>query len=144
MRKYSVLYDKRHQGYMEKDAKCISAKKYPKSKIVFFFFVVLFNSLFSSSSKLKVMQSNFIEITLRHGCCPVNWLHIFRTPFLRNTSGWLLLKFIKILSSSLICSWLFTIFENKLKTAKSKLYGVKNDGIALEFPICHLFVLIFF
>ena len=26
------------------------------------------------------MQSNFIEITLRHGCSPVN-LHIFRIPF---------------------------------------------------------------
>ena len=25
---------------------------------------------------------NFIEITLRHGCFPVNLLHIFRTPFL--------------------------------------------------------------
>ena len=34
---------------------------------------------------------NFIEITLRHGCSSVNLLHIFRTPFLKNTSGWLLL-----------------------------------------------------
>ena len=24
---------------------------------------------------------------LRHGCSPVNFLHIFRTPLLRNTSG---------------------------------------------------------
>ena len=36
------------------------------------------------------MQNNFIEITLRHGCCPVNLLHIFRTPFYKNISGWLL------------------------------------------------------
>ena len=36
------------------------------------------------SSKL---QSNFIEITLRHKCFPVNLLHIFRTLFLKNTSG---------------------------------------------------------
>ena len=36
---------------------------------------------------------NIIEITLRHGCSPVNLLHIFRTPFPRNTSGWLLLWF---------------------------------------------------
>ena len=36
-------------------------------------------------------QSNFIEITLRHGCSPVNLLHIFRTPFPNNTSGRLLL-----------------------------------------------------
>ena len=37
------------------------------------------------------LQSNFIEIAIRHGCSPVNLLHIFRTPFPRNTSGWLLL-----------------------------------------------------
>ena len=34
---------------------------------------------------------NFIKITLRHGCSPVNLLHIFRTPFPRNTSEWLLM-----------------------------------------------------
>ena len=34
--------------------------------------------------------SNFIEFALRHGCSPVNLLHIFRTPFPRSTSGWLL------------------------------------------------------
>ena len=36
--------------------------------------------------------SNFIEITLRHGCSPVNLLHIFRTSFLKNTSGRLILR----------------------------------------------------
>ena len=30
------------------------------------------------------------EITFRHGCSPVNLLHIFRTPFYKNTSGGLL------------------------------------------------------
>ena len=29
---------------------------------------------------------NFIEIALQHGCSPVNFLHIFITPFPRNTS----------------------------------------------------------
>ena len=38
------------------------------------------------------LQSNFIEITLRHGCCPVNLVHIFRTSFVKNISGWLLLS----------------------------------------------------
>ena len=38
------------------------------------------------------LQSNFIENTLRHGCCSVNMLHIFRTPFLKNTSGQLFLS----------------------------------------------------
>ena len=32
-----------------------------------------------------------LQITLWHVCSPVNMLHIFRTPFLKNTYGWLLL-----------------------------------------------------
>ena len=39
------------------------------------------------------LQSNYIEITLRHGCFCVNLLHIFRTLFTRNTSEWLLVVF---------------------------------------------------
>ena len=35
---------------------------------------------------------HFIGITLRHGCSPVNLQHIFRTPFPKNASEWLLLK----------------------------------------------------
>ena len=41
--------------------------------------------------KCDFNKVTFIEITLRHGCPPVNLLHISRTPFLKNTSGWLLL-----------------------------------------------------
>ena len=33
-----------------------------------------------------------LYIALRHGCSPVNLRHIFRTPFLKNTSGRLRLK----------------------------------------------------
>ena len=36
-------------------------------------------------------QQSCKAITLRYGCSPVNLLHVFRTPFPRNTSGWLLL-----------------------------------------------------
>ena len=39
------------------------------------------------------LQSTFIEITLRHGCSPINLLHIFRTFFPKNSSGRLLLFF---------------------------------------------------
>ena len=35
---------------------------------------------------------NFIEMALRYGCSPVSLLHIFRTPFPWNSSGWLLLN----------------------------------------------------
>ena len=38
------------------------------------------------------MLCNFIEMTLWHGCSPVNFLRIFRTPFTKNISGRLLLR----------------------------------------------------
>ena len=41
-------------------------------------------------SSVKLL-CNFIETTLRHGCSPVNLLHIFRKPFSKNTSEGLLL-----------------------------------------------------
>ena len=40
---------------------------------------------------------NFIEITLRHGCSPVNLLHIFRTSFAKDISGRLLLDIYQVL-----------------------------------------------
>ena len=44
-----------------------------------------------------------------HGCSPVNLLHIFRTPFSRNTSGWLLLLLWKISLGVLKLQIVFTI-----------------------------------
>ena len=38
------------------------------------------------------LQSSFTEITLRHGCSPVNLLDILRTPFYKNIYGGLLLQ----------------------------------------------------
>ena len=54
--------------------------------------VFLVNGVLKTCSKLLC---NFIEITLGHGSSPVNVLHIFRTPFTKNTSGWLLLEIIR-------------------------------------------------
>ena len=42
---------------------------------------------------IKLLRS-FIEIALRHRCSPVNFLHISRTSFSKNTFGWLLLFFL--------------------------------------------------
>ena len=44
------------------------------------------------------LQSNFIEITLRHECSPENLLYAFRTPFPKNSSAGLLLHFFKRLN----------------------------------------------
>ena len=46
-----------------------------------------------SRGVLRKRCSNFIEITLRRGCFPVNLLHIFRTPFPKITSKGLLLSY---------------------------------------------------
>ena len=43
-----------------------------------------------SAISIKLL-CNFIEITLWRGRSPVHLLHIFRTPFPMNASGWLLL-----------------------------------------------------
>ena len=47
-------------------------------------------------------HSNVIEFTLRHGCSPVILLHIFSTPFPKNTSGRLLLKLEKQIAKTII------------------------------------------
>ena len=41
---------------------------------------------------LIVFKINFIEITLWHECSPVMLMHIFRTPFPKNTTEGLLLE----------------------------------------------------
>ena len=61
------------------------------------------------------LQSNFIEIAFRHGYSPLNLLHIFRTPFPRNTSRWLLLKCVShliMVSFKLLLWFYFTVIFN--------------------------------
>ena len=48
---------------------------------------------YRSAISIKLLN-NFFEITLWHGCSPVKLLHIFKRPFLKNTSGRLLLTII--------------------------------------------------
>ena len=48
-------------------------------------------------------MSNFIEITLRHGCSPVNFLLIFITPFSKTPlGGCLYLSYFKKLSGIIL------------------------------------------
>ena len=56
-----------------------------------FFIFFLFVPLKNPPKQIKFWL-NFIEIAIWHGFSPVNFLHIFRTPFLKNTFGRLLLK----------------------------------------------------
>ena len=45
----------------------------------------------AGNALIFTLLSNFFEIALWHGCSLGNMLHIFRIPFPKNTSGWLLL-----------------------------------------------------
>ena len=70
------------------------------------------------------LYSNFIEITLRRGCSPVNLLHIFRAPFPRNTSVWLIrcsfwLQYCQSFRS-IRTGCLFKCETAKMKLAKNK------------------------
>ena len=58
-----------------------------------------------SAITMKLLY-NFIEIALRYGCAPVNLLHMFWTPFPKNTSGRLLLQ-----RSTLLCTRFFRNFR---------------------------------
>ena len=66
------------------------------------------------------LQSNFIEIILRHECSPVNLLHIFRTSSPKNISGGLFLLF--------MCSSDFPV-QNKAAEI--------NNVQLLRFPFAH-------
>ena len=91
---------------------------------------------------------NFIEIALRHGCTPVNLLHIFRTPFSKNTSGWLLWTFPQIITSMSKSFCLFHISvdpsissynfrRNQLKMFCKKPPGKIQHRLRLKHPIIY-------
>ena len=53
---------------------------------------------------IKLLRS-FIEIKLRHECSPVSLLCIFRTPFTKNTSGWLFWGYLEAWSYIITPCW---------------------------------------
>ena len=56
-------------------------------------------------------KCEFNKVVHRHGCAPVNLLHIFRTPFLRNTNvGLRLSRITKLISiNENLCYMIFTL-----------------------------------
>ena len=85
------------------------------------------------------LQSNFIEITPRHGCSPVNLLHIFRTPFPNNISGGLLLYvqfYAPKCTGLLLCSkqkhrkylFFFKIFQKRVRWLRVNENKITNKN----------------
>ena len=54
----------------------------------------LIRKVYLKETNLSWLLCNFVEIAFRHGFSPVSLLLIFRRPFRRNTSGWLLLELV--------------------------------------------------
>ena len=78
------------------------------------------------------LERNFIEIALWYGCSPVNFLHIFRTPFFRNASWWLLLLKRK-------ARYIYTkkVLKTSLFQLEDKLYSIgrwSNNLLQFIFP----------
>ena len=72
---------------------------------------------------LNKVASNFVGLTLRHGCSPVNLLHLFRTPFLKNTSGQLLLNVVsRNINSDILkqSSSIYTLYYINFSSDKAK------------------------
>ena len=66
---------------------------------------------------------NFIEIALRH----VNLLHIFRTPFPKNTSERLLPFFVKFEDLNMEMKIWFTWIDERLTHGKSQKLSINED-----------------
>ena len=80
--------------------------------------VLKIGSKFTGEHPCRSMIKMFIEITLRHGCSPVNLLHIFRTLLPKNTSWWLLLK----IKSKCIVGHLILLQQQPRSTSPVKTY----------------------
>ena len=78
-----------------------------------------------SAISIKLL-CNFIEITLRHGCSLVNLLHVFRTPFPKNTFGRLLLNFVNFFLEDWSFTLLSSICQIALTTRDNRLHLLKS------------------
>ena len=78
---------------------------------------------------LIFFTSAWVFIALQHGCSPVNLLHIFRTPFLKNTSEWLLLEHGESITGPKLIGDNFDIFF--AHHSKKKLSKPCNDSFII-------------
>ena len=77
------------------------------------------------------LQRKFIETALRHGCSCVNLLHIFRTPFPKNTSEWLLMY----LSQSLYHNFCYDLHIINTSKPSSTFTYLRWDLQSLHLPL---------
>ena len=69
-------------------------------------------------------KSDFNKVA-KHGCSPVNLVHIFRTTFIENTSGGLQ-QYVLQLSRTIICLYHFFISKQILKSTNA-IFNIITD-----------------
>ena len=94
--------------------------------------------IYRRTSMPKCDFNKVAEITLWHGCFPVNFLHIFRTAFLKNTSGQLLLESDtgwKSLCDSISFMWVLNLYIAICPSTISTIYWLprKQSSILTHF-----------
>ena len=86
------------------------------------------------------VAKNFIEITVRHGCSPVNLLHVFITPFFKNISVGLLPAHLLMSNSTSIMKtslkFLTFYYFSKCDQIRRELHFLRNVVTVLEGGIC--------
>ena len=73
-----------------------------------------------------------VEIAIRYGCSPVNLLHIFRTPFLRKSSGWLLMYLHYFEYQMMCCRCIFKFSNTKAQKAPLVLQQFDVPSINIQ------------
>ena len=91
-------------------------------------------------------QSNFTEITLRHGWSPINLLHIFRTPFTKNASEWLLYIYVHLRKSIWTVVWwkqsfLYWLLRSCRYLLVTKICFSNSAPISFRKLLLHSFIL---
>ena len=77
--------------------------------------------------------------TLRHGCSPLNFLHIFRTSFYKNTSGGMLLEnalaetfnyyYVKLVEKYCKINWRWECYPSIIEIRENLTFTQSSEGL---------------
>ena len=86
------------------------------------------------------MPATLLKKRLWHRCAPVNFAKFLRTPFLQNTSGWLLLNshLLSLISEPITAPATVHHAANIAKNITGKLNPDQNLIITADQPVCAL------
>ena len=89
--KVSLYACELHVSFLQATLEAVH-RRCSKEKVFWKYAAILQENTHTKSVISIKLLCSFTEITLRHGCSPVNFLNIFRTPSYKNASKGLLLQ----------------------------------------------------